>query len=668
MAGNDADVNAPAPFAASPDTFLSEDDAAPRTLFQDETGAEGADGNLPACFAALEPIEADSSLFFGEGKELPSIPGTENTDAASRKQLQGSLRQWAKNHFGQNSSVTNADRGWTVSITPKGIKDTLYHGFDEVLARSVPFIPRIIESGIYLDSIQKKPGLMSHIFANRIRLDGQEYVVGFVLREDGNGNRFYDHELTQIVDPDQLKPVKQREAAAELQTNQDTPQTTKPPVNQGAIMNILRDRLGVNDETDAAPESGRVYPDNGREVGVITEEIAATLALDKPGPIVLDDTGRRHVEERHGKEIRSLGFADAQEFISFVLSHVDAVYAVEGHSRKYDIVSRAMTPQGRVMVRLEFDAAGDYYSVATAGPVRSTQFKNLIPLWEGAHSTLLQQENPWAARRASQRGQSGELRQDAATEINLTAAAPSGKRASVTFQPGGEAVIRLFRGADLSSIPHEAAHIFVEDLLRVAESDGAIARERLRSGLEEVAPADEDLRGLADSALSGSLDTDGLRALLRGVRADMETQADSLRDLRDAAKKAGNDAEAAAVTGAQESARARLAQLRALEPLLAAYVRHLDGVRQARADMATLRRAAGVPENGSLNAESMPMSRAGEQKRATPQTYQRSQMLGNQGRPYGQRPRPLPCLQRWQKKARASIRMRERTNEGSFSP
>ena len=41
----------------------------------------------------------------------------------------------------------------------------------------------------------------------------------------------------------------------------------------------------------------------------------------------------------------------------------------------------------------------------------------------------------------------------------------------------------------------------------------------------------------------------------------------------------------------------------ALEPLLAAYVRHLDGVRQARADMATLRRAAGVPENGSLNAD-----------------------------------------------------------------
>lgn len=82
---------------------------------------------------------------------------------------------------------------------------------------------------------------------------------------------------------------------------------------------------------------------------------------------MLDDTGRRHVEKRHGKEIRSLGFADEQEFISFVLSHVDAVYAVNGYSRKYDIVSRVIPPQGRVMVRLEFDAAGEYYSVPRRG-------------------------------------------------------------------------------------------------------------------------------------------------------------------------------------------------------------------------------------------------------------------------------------------------------------
>ena len=46
----------------------------PRILFQDETGAEGAGGILPARFAALEPIEADSSLFFGEGKAIEAAP------------------------------------------------------------------------------------------------------------------------------------------------------------------------------------------------------------------------------------------------------------------------------------------------------------------------------------------------------------------------------------------------------------------------------------------------------------------------------------------------------------------------------------------------------------------------------------------------------------------
>ena len=55
-----------------------------------------------------------------------------------------------------------------------------------------------------LDSIEKKPGLMSRIFASKIRLDGQDHVVGSVLREDGNGNRFYDHELAKIINPDSL--------------------------------------------------------------------------------------------------------------------------------------------------------------------------------------------------------------------------------------------------------------------------------------------------------------------------------------------------------------------------------------------------------------------------------------------------------------------------------
>ena len=121
-------------------------------------------------------------------------------------------------------------------VTPKGIDDALSHGFDALLARSVPFIPQITRSGIYLGSMEKKPRLMSHFFANKLRLDGQEYVVGFVLREDGNGKRFYDHELTRIVDPSSLNSASPSKEEARTETR----------ANRDLEMTILLDTLGVN--------------------------------------------------------------------------------------------------------------------------------------------------------------------------------------------------------------------------------------------------------------------------------------------------------------------------------------------------------------------------------------------------------------------------------------
>ena len=184
--------------------------------------------SLPSRFADMPTIEADSTQWFGPGKAI---------DADSRN-MRKAVYDWARTAFPQGMTVANADTGWRVQVTPSGIKASLHHGYDELLARSVPFIPQIVESGIHLDSIEKKPGLMSHIFANKIRLDGQDYVVGFVLREDDNGNRFYDHELTEIISPDWLKP------GPALQEGNVVHRT-----NRGDVMNILRERLGVNDGT-----------------------------------------------------------------------------------------------------------------------------------------------------------------------------------------------------------------------------------------------------------------------------------------------------------------------------------------------------------------------------------------------------------------------------------
>lgn len=373
-------------------------------------------GILPSRFADMPMIEADSTQWFGPGKAI---------DADSRN-MRKAVHDWARTAFPQGTTVANADTGWGVQVTPSGIKASLHHGYDELLARSVPFIPQIIESGIHLDSIEKKPGLMSHIFANKIRLDGQDYVVGFVLREDDNGNRFYDHELTKIISPDWLKP------GPALQEGNVVHRT-----NRGDVMNILRERLGVNDGT------------------------------------------------------------------------------------------------GQILFQPD-----------TAGKDRAR------------------------------------IKLDSQT-----------------------AAIRIFKGADLSSIPHETAHIFVDDLRRVAADDGSIARERLRADMEQAGIDSAELAAV----LSGDVDGENARALLRDVREELASIEDSKAALRDASRAAGRGKATGGMredmVAARESNEARRRELLPVERLLAGYVRHLDGLEQARRDMATLRRFAGMPEDGDLSFE-----------------------------------------------------------------
>ncbi len=345
------------------------------------------------------------------------------------------------------------------------------------------------------------------------------------------------------------------------------------------------------------PETTTVsYPDNGREVGSITPEIAATLRLNKPGTIVLNDIGLQHIEDRHGKEIRGLGFADARAFVDGVLANVSAVYDVDGSGRKYDLVSRAMTPQGRVMVRLEFAAEGDFYTVVTAGTVRRKYYEKKVPLWESANLN----HPPEGTPDATFSGQSDTLRQDATTEINLTSGVVHGKRAAVSFQSDGRAAIRIFKGADLSSIPHESAHIFVDDLRRVAADDGSMARERLRSDLEQAGMDGTPFAGI----LSGEVDAEMARAMLRDAREELAMLDDSDAGLR-AAEKVPAKSESSKegreeIRAALKTNAARRRELLPVERRLSAYVRHLDGLEQAKRDMATLRRFAGVAEDGEL--------------------------------------------------------------------
>ncbi len=178
---------------------------------------------------------------------------------------------------------------------------------------------------------------------------------------------------------------------------------------------------------------------------------------------------------------------------------------------------------------------------------------------------------------------------------------PPSRRAQVQLD-SQTAAIRIFKGSDMSSIPHETAHIFVDDLQRVAKDDGSIARERLLSDLDQAGMDVEPFAGI----LSGEVDVEGARGMLRDVREELAALDDSDAGLRDAAAAAkGKDGKDLRddISAARQQNTGRRRELLPVERMLSSYVRHLDGLEQARSDMRTLRRFAGVAEEGVLTKD-----------------------------------------------------------------
>lgn len=461
---------------------------------------------LASRFADMSMIEADSSQWFGEGKAMPAIP-TEELDAGQKKQLRDSVQGWAKKYFGADTLVSNAERGWDVRITAKGIKDTLHHGFDPLLAKSVPFIPQIIEGGIFLDSIKKKSGLMSHIFANKIRLDGQDYVVGFVLREDKMGNRFYDHELTEIISPDWLKPG--RDTSEEALGHQ---------TNRGDVLNILRDRLGVNDGTgrilfqfidparvqatpgvqDVVPVLRRIFHMNTMELDDSKATVTVPRETGMSGP--LTDIYQHDALYELYPELRDVRYEVVPEDrlpgnlagyspkngIIYITTDSEVTPSVIAHEVQHAI----QDVDERFDFGLSEEASQEVYSQV------EQELKDKLPI-ERARAL---------AARIQYLSQAHEIQAfDTQNRFELTAEerakyAPNNPstyyqrqtgdfspsegdaipRARVTFDatPDGRAVIEFFNAADASSMPHELYHIFRREMAESAARPDAPQRVR----------------------------------------------------------------------------------------------------------------------------------------------------------------------------------------------
>ena len=118
-------------------------------------------------------------------------------------------RQYANNalDYGKNLRGTyiNKDTGKRIEISKKGLQEILHHDInDDAHIQSVAAIPDIIENAIYIDSAEnedkiKNPNVAKyHYYVCGLKIGKEDYTVKMVVAEHTDGQRYYDHGLTQI--------------------------------------------------------------------------------------------------------------------------------------------------------------------------------------------------------------------------------------------------------------------------------------------------------------------------------------------------------------------------------------------------------------------------------------------------------------------------------------
>jgi len=132
----------------------------------------------------------------------------------------------------------NADKEWDITFNRTGARNVIGHDAGEGKIALLEHVPDLIENGIYLETVPQSKGLDSHIFAAKATIDGRSSVIGFVVREDSNGKRYYDHAI-------------RIESGDRAETSLRATETTDGnlPENPNTLSNIVQKHLKVNSKT-----------------------------------------------------------------------------------------------------------------------------------------------------------------------------------------------------------------------------------------------------------------------------------------------------------------------------------------------------------------------------------------------------------------------------------
>lgn len=112
-----------------------------------------------------------------------------------------SAKAWAKDNL--RNTYTNKDTGEKISVSRLGINKSTSHSMgDEAHLKSFVDIPNFIENSIFITEQEagKENAKYSkyRYYVAGVKIGGEDYTVKITIGVDSNGNKFYDHALTQF--------------------------------------------------------------------------------------------------------------------------------------------------------------------------------------------------------------------------------------------------------------------------------------------------------------------------------------------------------------------------------------------------------------------------------------------------------------------------------------
>jgi len=129
----------------------------------------------------------------------------------SGKEIEASsdMKQYKRNALNYGKSLrgvyTNKDTGQEISLGLKAVKEVLDHDYKNPdHLQSVSAIPQIIENAVYIDTLpnedtNKRPDIESYdYYVAGLNIGGDDYTVRAAIANSENGERYYDHKLSEI--------------------------------------------------------------------------------------------------------------------------------------------------------------------------------------------------------------------------------------------------------------------------------------------------------------------------------------------------------------------------------------------------------------------------------------------------------------------------------------